>query len=51
MFVLMYTKLDDRRQAEFFKRYITTHPDCIRKDIVKDCITNGHRLKYLEQQG
>ena len=47
----MYTQLDDRRQAEFFKRYMTTHPNCIRKDIIKDCITNAHRLKYLSDQG
>ena len=47
----MYTQLEDRRQAEFFNRYITAHPNCIRKDIIKDCITNAHRLKYRSDQG
>lgn len=47
----MYTKLDEQRQAEFIKRYMTTHPTCTRKDIIRDCVTNLHRLKSLEQQG
>ena len=47
----MYTQLEDKRQAEFFKMYITTHPNCTRKNIIKDCITNAHRLKYLSDQG
>jgi hypothetical protein len=47
----MYTVLDDQRQAEFIKRYMTTHPRCTRKDIIQDCVTNLHRLKSLERQG
>jgi hypothetical protein len=47
----MYTLLEDKKQAEFFKMYMTAHPDCIKKNIIKDCYTNYHRLKYLEQQG
>jgi hypothetical protein len=47
----MYTQLEDKRQAEFFKMYMTTHPNCTRKNIIKDCITNAHRLKYLSDQG
>jgi hypothetical protein len=47
----MYTQLEDQRQAEFFKMYMTTHPYCTRKNIIKDCITNAHRLKYLSDQG
>jgi hypothetical protein len=47
----MYTQLEDRRQAEFFKMYMTTHPQCTRKEIIKNCITNAHRLKYLSKQG
>jgi len=47
----VYTQLEDKRQVEFFKRYMTTHPHCTRKDIIKDCITNAHRLKYLSDQG
>jgi len=47
----MYTKIEDKRQAEFFKMYMTTHSNCTRKDIIKDCITNAHRLKYLSDQG
>jgi len=47
----MYTKLDEQRQAEFIKRYMTMHPNCTRKDIIQDCVTNLHRLKSLERQG
>jgi hypothetical protein len=46
----MYTKLDDARQANKINAYIKANPNAIRKIIEKDCVTNWHRLKYLEQQ-
>jgi len=51
MFILMYTKLDDTRQANKINAYINANPNATRKLIIKDCITNWYRLKYLEQQG
>jgi len=47
----MYTKLDDARQAEKINAYIKANPNATRKLIIQDCITNPHRLKYLELQG
>lgn len=47
----MYTKLDDQRQAKIVISYMNTHPSCSIKDISKDCVTNFHRLKYLQSQG
>jgi hypothetical protein len=47
----MYTKLDDLRHAKKIMTYIKMNPDATRKLIRKDCITNHHRLKYLEQAG
>jgi hypothetical protein len=47
----MYTVLEERRQAEFIKGYMNTHPNCTRKEIIKECVTNFHRLKKLESQG
>jgi hypothetical protein len=47
----MYTKLDDARQADKINAYIKANPNATRKLITKGCVTNTHRLKYLEQQG
>ena len=47
----MYTKLDEQRQANFIKSYMSTHPNCTLKDIIQDCVTNRHRLASLERQG
>ena len=47
----MYTKLDDARQANKINAYIKANPNATRKLIGEDCVTNSHRLKYLEQQG
>ena len=47
----MYTKLDDARQADKINAYIKANPNATRKLILKDCITNRHRLKYLALQG
>jgi hypothetical protein len=56
MFILMakgkvYSYSYDQQQADRIMNYIRMYPNCIRRDIVKDCITNEHRLKYLAQQG
>jgi hypothetical protein len=47
----MYTYLQDQQQADKIMNYIRYYPDCTRKDIIKNCTTNAHRLKYLESQG
>jgi hypothetical protein len=47
----MYTKLDDAKHANKINAYIKVNPNATRKLIIKDCITNWYRLKYLEQQG
>lgn len=47
----MYTKLDDVNYAKKVNAYIKANPNATRKLITKDCITNAHRLKYLEEQG
>lgn len=47
----MYTKLDDANQANKINAYIKANPNATRKLIVGACITNMHRLKYLELQG
>jgi hypothetical protein len=47
----MYTILDEQRKANFIKNYIETHPNCTRKDIVQNTVTDWMRLKYLERKG
>ena len=47
----VYSYSYDQQQANKIMNYITIYPNCIRKDIIKDCITNAHRLKYLSDQG
>lgn len=47
----MYTKLDDIKQADRVNAYIKANPNATRKLVMKDCITNPRRLKYLEQVG
>jgi hypothetical protein len=47
----MYTKLDDLRHAAKIMTYIKMNPNATRKLIKEYCITNDHRLKYLEQAG
>ena len=47
----MYTYTQDQQQADKIMNYIRYNPYCTRKDIIINCITNAHRLKYLEQQG
>ena len=47
----MYTKLDDQRKANFIKNYISTHPNCTRKELMQETVITWTRLKYLEQEG
>lgn len=46
----MYTKLEDLRHAVKIMTYLKMNPHATRKMIVKDCSTNAHRIKYLEQE-
>jgi len=47
----MYTKLEDASQARKINAYMKVNPKATRKLITKYCVTNTHRLKYLEQEG
>lgn len=47
----VYSYSYDKQQAEKINTYIKANPNATRKLITKDCITNAHRLKYLEQEG
>ena len=47
----MYTKLEDANQARKINAYIKANPNAKRKLIREACITNHHRLEYLEIQG
>jgi hypothetical protein len=47
----MYTILDEQRKANFIKNYIETHPNCNRKEIVQNTVTDWMRLLYLERKG
>jgi hypothetical protein len=47
----MYTVLDDQRQAKFITQYIKSHPYCILKEIIQDCVVTRSRLKYLKNNG
>ena len=47
----MYSEADSIRQAYFIKQYIEDHPNCTRKDIIQNCVTNAHRIARLERQG
>ena len=51
MFVLMYTKLDDRKLSHKVNKVLLDNPSITKKELCKKLITNWHRLKYLEQQG
>jgi len=51
MFILMYTKLDDWRQAHKVNEILRSNPSITQKELCKKIVTNWHRLKYLEQQG
>lgn len=47
----MYTKLDDMKMVEIITYYLSKTPNATRTKIAKDCYTNFHRLKYLEEEG
>ena len=51
MFVLMYTVLDDQRQAKFLTEYIESHPEITLKEIIQNCVVSRSRLKYLQDSG
>lgn len=47
----MYTKIDDWLHAKKINDYLISNPNATKKDVGKSCITNWHRIKYLEQSG
>lgn len=47
----VYSYSYDQQQADKIMAYIRMYPSCTRKQITIDCITNAHRLKYLELEG
>ena len=47
----VYSFSYDKKQAEKIMQYVNHNPQAHRKQIANDCITNFHRLKYLEQEG
>lgn len=47
----VYSYSYDKQQADRINTYIKANPNATRKLIIVGCITNHHRLKYLEQQG
>jgi hypothetical protein len=51
VFVLMYTVLDDQRQAKFLTEYIESHPEITLKEIIQNCVVSRSRLKYLQDSG
>jgi len=47
----VYSVLYDKEQALKIMTYVNNNPTAHRTKIAKDCITNFHRLKYLEKKG
>lgn len=47
----VYSASYDREQAKRINRILLSYPYITQKELCKACITNAHRLKYLEQQG
>ena len=47
----VYSVSYDKEQALKIMAYVKNNPTAHRTKIAKDCITNFHRLKYLEQEG
>jgi hypothetical protein len=47
----VYSVNYDREQAKRINRILLSYPYITQKALCRACITNAHRLKYLEQQG
>lgn len=47
----VYSASYDREQAKRINRILLSYPYITQKALCRACITNAHRLKYLEQQG
>jgi hypothetical protein len=47
----VYSVNYDREQAKRINRILLSYPYITQKELCRACITNYHRLKYLEQQG
>jgi hypothetical protein len=46
-----YSVTYDMEQARKINHILLSYPDITQKALCKACITNAHRLKYLEQEG
>ena len=47
----LYSASYDKSQAAKINKILLSYPDITQKELCRACITNWHRLKYLEQQG
>jgi len=46
-----YSVMYDREQATKINKILLSYPNITQKALCVACITNEHRLKYLEQEG
>jgi primosomal protein N' len=46
-----YSVSYDKEQAKRINKILLSYPYITQNQLCKACITNAHRLKYLEQQG
>jgi hypothetical protein len=47
----VYSVSYDREQAKRINKILLSYPLITQKELCRACITNWHRLKYLEQEG
>ena len=47
----IYSVAYDREQAKRINKILLSYPNITQKALCNACITNHHRLKYLEKEG
>lgn len=47
----VYSVRQDKIHARKINKIMLSYPNITQKDLYKACITNWHRLKFLEEQG
>lgn len=47
----VYSVRQDKLHARKVNKILLSYPNISQKDLYRACITNWHRLKYLEEQG
>lgn len=47
----VYSVRYDKSQATKINKILLSYPYITKKELCRVCITNWHRLKYLEEQG